>query len=182
MTSERGTLTREGKAYTLRFERLLPHPPEKVWRGLTEKDELAHWFPAAIEGAREAGARLTFVFPPEPGQVPADTTETGAEMSGEMKVYDPPRLLEFTWGEESMRFELEARDGGTRLVFINTFSDVKKSARDATGWDFCIGNLERRLAGDAGEAFTNAKFDPVFDEYAATFGPEASSKKNPEMG
>ena len=99
-----------------------------------------------------------------------------------MITYDPPRLLEFTWGEESMRFELEPRDGGTRLVFINTFTDVAKAARDATGWDFCIGNLERRLAGDAGEAFTNAKFDPVFGEYAAAFGAEASSKKNPEMG
>ena len=81
MTGERGTLTRGGTAHSLRFERDLPDAPEKVWRALTDGDELAHWFPAAIQGAREAGAKLIFVFPPEPGQVPADTPESGPEMS-----------------------------------------------------------------------------------------------------
>ncbi|WP_394830708.1 hypothetical protein LVJ94_29790 [Pendulispora rubella] len=33
-----------------RFERRLPHKPEKVWRALTEPRELAQWFP---EGARK---------------------------------------------------------------------------------------------------------------------------------
>ena len=26
------------------------HPPEKVWRALTEPEHLAHWFPTTIEG------------------------------------------------------------------------------------------------------------------------------------
>jgi uncharacterized protein YndB with AHSA1/START domain len=37
-------LLEEGPA--LRFERRLPHPPERVWRALTEPGELERWFPS----------------------------------------------------------------------------------------------------------------------------------------
>src|ERR1700737_5024670 len=47
----------------LRFVRILPHPPERVWRAITEPDELIHWFPTTIEGERAAGAALRFSFP-----------------------------------------------------------------------------------------------------------------------
>ncbi len=57
-----GTLDRSGDRWQLRFERWLPHPPEKVWRALTEPQHLAAWFPSRIDGERAAGARLTFVF------------------------------------------------------------------------------------------------------------------------
>ncbi|MCW3067525.1 MAG: hypothetical protein JWL67_150 [Solirubrobacterales bacterium] len=33
-------LQEEAGRTTLRFERILAHPPERVWRALTEKDEL----------------------------------------------------------------------------------------------------------------------------------------------
>ena len=40
--------TRGGGA-VLRFERLLAHPPEKVFRAISVPDELRHWFPATVE-------------------------------------------------------------------------------------------------------------------------------------
>jgi len=41
----------------LRFERLLAHPPERVWRALIEPGELAHWHPSPFEldGVTPAG-------------------------------------------------------------------------------------------------------------------------------
>ncbi len=36
-----GTLTTKGNRVELRFERRLAHPPEKVWRALTDNQELA---------------------------------------------------------------------------------------------------------------------------------------------
>ena len=35
---------REGRS-VLRFERLLAHPRERVWRALTEREELEAWHP-----------------------------------------------------------------------------------------------------------------------------------------
>ena len=37
---------RDGRS-VLRMERWLKHPPEKVWRAMTEPDRLADWFPGA---------------------------------------------------------------------------------------------------------------------------------------
>jgi uncharacterized protein YndB with AHSA1/START domain len=40
-----GTLETTGDRHTLRFERRLDHSVERVWRAITEPDELGHWFP-----------------------------------------------------------------------------------------------------------------------------------------
>ena len=47
----------------LRLERRIAHPVGAVWAALTEKEELAGWFPSTIEGELRAGSRLTFSFP-----------------------------------------------------------------------------------------------------------------------
>lgn len=41
----------------LRVERRFSHPPEKVWRALTESAHLAHWFPSDV-AARLDGRAL----------------------------------------------------------------------------------------------------------------------------
>jgi uncharacterized protein YndB with AHSA1/START domain len=177
----KGTLHRDGNRATLRFERRLEHAPENVWRALTENDELRHWFPARIDGPRAAGAAIRFVFPPKPGQVPADTAEEGPSMEGTMRVFDPPRLLEYDWGGEILRWTLAPAEGGTLLVFTHSFEDVAKSARDASGWDVCLDSMERRLDGRTPAGFTPQRFDALFDDYAERFGPEASATKRPDM-
>src|SRR4051794_15127554 len=40
----------DGQRWNVSFERTLPHPPEKVWRALTEAEHLKAWFPTTIEG------------------------------------------------------------------------------------------------------------------------------------
>ena len=61
-----GTLeTIDGKP-TIRFTRRLDHPPERVWRALTEPDELKRWFPDTIVVERWAvGATLHFKPAPD---------------------------------------------------------------------------------------------------------------------
>jgi hypothetical protein len=75
-----GTLEQTDHGWKLRFERHLPHPPHKVWRALTDPDEMRAWFPADMEGERRVGAHLRFPF----------REEEGDTMDGEMLVYDPP--------------------------------------------------------------------------------------------
>jgi uncharacterized protein YndB with AHSA1/START domain len=153
-----GTLTTRGNRVELRFERRLTHPPEKVWRALTDTKELAHWFPARIEGAREAGAELRFFF------------QEGDPGTGKISVFDPPRVLEYTWEGDLLRWELRPEGTGCLLVFTTIPADRANVARDATGWHFCLDNLEATINGNPAAGFDKERFSALNAEYAARFG------------
>ena len=162
-------LDAEGRSQ-LRFERRLPHPPEKVWRALTEPEHLAAWFPTTIEGERVAGAPLRFSFP----------NNEAPPFEGEMSTYDPPSVLEFRWGEDVVRFELAPNDGGSLLTLVDTLDEHGKAARDAAGWHVCLDVLDSHLAGGEPPEASSEQWKPLNDEYAERFGPEAATIGPPE--
>jgi uncharacterized protein YndB with AHSA1/START domain len=142
----------------LRFERRLPDPPDVVWQALTEREQLRSWFPCdvIVSGGRwEVGAPITFVFWPE---LQVDMT-----LTGEVLEVDEPNVLAFTWGDDSLRFELSAHGDGTRLVLIDELPP-DAAARNAAGWEQCLD----RLAGI--EPAPNS-WQPRFEHYAAAFEP-----------
>ncbi|SDK10433.1 Uncharacterized conserved protein YndB, AHSA1/START domain [Nocardioides sp. YR527] len=155
-TEPLGEVLRDGEKAGLRYVRELRHSPEKVWRALTETDGLRHWFPTDIVGERVAGARLSLPFWPE-GLELASTTDAIEEMgvdpddyvsAGELRVWDPPRTFEFTWGMDGreeltdlLRFELEPTDDGTRLTFMTWFGSPTGNTDSAVGWHVCLDHL-----------------------------------------
>ncbi|MFP2929427.1 SRPBCC domain-containing protein [Pyxidicoccus sp. 3LG] len=155
-----GTLRAKGDRFELRYERRLAHTPEKVWRALTDKAELVHWFPAIIEGPREAGADLRFLFEGEPSY----------QGNGKLSVYDPPNVLEFSWDGDVLRFELKPEGTGCLLVFTSTFDDRARAYRDGTGWHVCLDNLETRLDGKTPAGHDSERSNLLNAEYAARFG------------
>jgi uncharacterized protein YndB with AHSA1/START domain len=167
---EYGTLERGDGTVTVRFARRLAHPPEKVWRALTETRHLEAWFPTTIEGDFVPGAPLSFGFarlalPP---------------MSGRMLACEPPKLLEFTWDDETLRFELTAHGAGTRLLFTATFAEVGKAARDAAGWHVCLDRLAAATGGHATEWSEDERWREVHPHYVAAFGPDAATMGPPQ--
>ena len=60
---EKAQLSSEQGRPAIRLERPLAHPAEKVWRALTERKHLEHWFPGAFDGEIAPGATLTFDSP-----------------------------------------------------------------------------------------------------------------------
>jgi uncharacterized protein YndB with AHSA1/START domain len=162
------TLLQGGARPAVRLERLLPDPPAIVWRALTEREQLQSWFPSdlIVEGGEwVVGAVLEFPFPPEV----IDMT-----LVGEVVVVDEPNLLAFTWGEETLRFELSPADGGTRLVLTDELP-ASSAARNAAGWDACLD----RLAGLDGDP---EAWRPRFEAYAAAFEPVIGRQEGPPTG
>ena len=97
-----------------------------------------------------------------------------------MKRADAPKLLEFSWGEQDLRWELSPlAAGGTRLTLWHNIARGYISW-GAAGWHICFDVLDRLLAGEpvgrivGGDAM---KFDwqRLVTEYAAQFGVEAPS-------
>lgn len=160
-----GVLAQVGDRSELRFRRELSQPREKVWRALTEPEHLAKWFPTTIDGERKAGASLRFSF--REGE--------GDDFEGEMLAYDPPSLLEFRWGPDILRFELEDSGGKTVLTFTDTIEETRKAARDAAGWHACLDVLAYEVAGEAAPWTPAGRWADVHDGYVEEFGPEAST-------
>lgn len=136
-------MTADGRC-ALRFERRLGHPPAKVWRALTEADHLQAWFVEIIDYDRlrldlTPGARLDFFLKPGFGDVEA--------IRGDVVRADPPRLLEFTWDGETLKFELTPADGGCLLVFTNIFDDRDAASALGAGWHAGLDRLAALLDG-----------------------------------
>jgi uncharacterized protein YndB with AHSA1/START domain len=91
----------------LQHEARYPHPPERVWRALTESAELAVWL-MPNDFLPVAGHRFSFDARPGLGVI-----------DGEVLEVTPPRLLRCRWsgvfGQTVVTFTLVADGGGTLL-------------------------------------------------------------------
>jgi uncharacterized protein YndB with AHSA1/START domain len=161
-----GTLVKVEGRDGIRFERRLAHPPDRVWRAITDRGELAAWFPADIEGElTTVGAELSFPF--REGEAPTET--------GTVTECDPPRLLSYTWGDQALRFELAADGAGTLLVFTHAL-DREQTAHVAAGWQVCFDELETALEGKPRPDPRDDRWTELQEAYAAKFGVD------PEVG
>jgi uncharacterized protein YndB with AHSA1/START domain len=154
--------------HSLVFERMLTYPPERVWRALVLPDELTSWHPTPFEldsASPAPGARVEYIAGGGAPAMPA----------GELLEYDPPHLLAYTWGEDRLRWELRAHDGGTVLRLTHTFADRFKAARDGAGWHLCLdalsdslGDLQRPRRGS--EPHLPEGWSELNREYQQRFG------------
>ena len=160
---------KEGENWTLILVRELRHSPEKVWEALTEPAHLREWAPFdADRSLGEAGAtvKLTPVGAPTP-----HVSET------RVKQAEAPRVLEYNWGAQEMRWELEAFGGGTRLTLWHKI-DRRFITWGAAGWHICFDVLDRLLAGQpmgrmvGAEAMKFSGWQRLTAEYAKQFAVE----------
>ncbi|HEY2027991.1 MAG TPA: SRPBCC family protein [Myxococcales bacterium] len=128
---------KDGESWTLVLVRDLSHPPEQVWQALTDPAQLREWAP--FDADRNLGSKgaatLTTVGAPQP-----QVSQT------EVKRAEPAKLLEFSWGGQDLRWELEPRSGGTRLTLWHTI-DRRYISMGAAGWHICLDVLDRLLGG-----------------------------------
>jgi uncharacterized protein YndB with AHSA1/START domain len=129
---------KDPESWTLILVRELRHSPENVWQALTDPVHLREWAPFDADGyLGTAGAtvKLTAVAAPTP-----HITETKVRRA------DAPRVLEYGWGGNDMRWELEAFGGNTRLTLWHKI-DRRFIALGAAGWHICFDVLDRLLSG-----------------------------------
>jgi uncharacterized protein YndB with AHSA1/START domain len=160
-----GRLDPVGDRWRLRFERELRHPVEKVWRAVTEPEHLQAWFPQRVIGSWAVGEPLRFEAP----------DGEGGAFDGEVLACDPPSLLEFRWGTDTIRIELAADGDGCVLTLTDTIDELGKAARDGAGWHVCLDLLEHDLDGAAAPWSGRERWQEVHPGYVEAFGAEASA-------
>ncbi|ANF31659.1 hypothetical protein A0130_08225 [Leifsonia xyli] len=131
---------------SLTVERTFPVPPERVWRGFTDPQELSAWFwPPRMEPT----ARID---PVPDGAVRIRSAIADLGVAGRVTEVDAPRLLAFTWrwdGEDratraTLRFDPVG--GGTLLtVQHDGFADEEAAANHVDGWNDCLDRLSATM-------------------------------------
>ena len=113
-----GTAPSEAGPLSLSLEFDLRHPPEKVWRALTDPALLAAWLLPVAGFRPEAGTDFTFRTDPHPGW-------DGTVRCRVLEV-EAPRRLRCSWvvgdGEIDtvVTFTLERTASGTRLALVQS--------------------------------------------------------------
>lgn len=101
---------------SIAFEFDLPHPPDKVWRALTEPALLAEWLLPVFDLELEPGAAFLFKTQAYPGW---DGT-----VNCQFIEIEPHRKLSYTWNvpflETVVTFTLTPTASGTRLDLVQS--------------------------------------------------------------
>ena len=142
------------EARTVRIQRVLRGPIERVWAYLTESEKRGRWLAAGPMEVR-AGGRVELTFRNtelSPHAEPAPDKYKkyeGATLHGRITRCEPPRLLSHTWGDDSeVTFELTPQGEDVLLVLTHRrLPDRTTMVRVATGWHTHLGILVDRLEG-----------------------------------
>jgi uncharacterized protein YndB with AHSA1/START domain len=151
-------------AHTVRFERLLPGPVERVWNHLTRPDLLATWL-AGGELDLRVGGKVELRF--DADLVP-ERRAAGAIVRGVVSRCDPPRALSCSWTDpavdSAVAFDLAASGDGVRLTVAHRALPRALLAGCGAGWHAHLDVLEARLRGARPEPFPDL-FRRMVPEY-----------------
>jgi uncharacterized protein YndB with AHSA1/START domain len=159
----------------VRFTLDVQQPLDRVWRAVTDPDELRAWFPSTVSYRPRVGASIHFTDDPN---LPST--------SGTVLAYDAPRRFAFGWGDDELWFDLSvpSADAGPvcRLVLTDVLELRDAAARNAAGWEVCLDALELHLDGvarDDGEtgphtARSRQEWREYYEEYVSVGMPSGA--------
>jgi uncharacterized protein YndB with AHSA1/START domain len=127
------------------IEKELPHPPQKIWRALTEGPLIKEWL---MENDFQPALGHAFTLRMQPVQ------GWNGIIDCQVLTLEPCKTLSYTWGTLGLgtvvTFTLTPTDTGTHLrVEQSGFGpDREANYKGAQyGWQQFLGNLERVVAG-----------------------------------
>jgi len=158
---------------TVKVERLLSGPVERVWAYLVESDKRAQWL-AAGEFELRVGGKVRLEFDngrlPNEKPLPAKYKDGGkGQFEGVITRLEPLRLLAHTWRWDSVEtevsYELAPRGKQVLLTIVHRRLTKPIVAKVLGGWDVHSGILEDLLNGVEPRPFW-ATHDKLQAEYA----------------
>jgi uncharacterized protein YndB with AHSA1/START domain len=141
---------------TVKLERLLPGPIERVWAYITESDKREKWlcsghFDLRVGGNVELRFDNSKLSPHE--EVPEGERGRHEPKAGVVTCLEPPHLLAHTWVWDDTQTEVtyELAERGAKVLLTIVHRNLGKSKelvpRVLGGWDVHTGILEDLLNG-----------------------------------
>jgi uncharacterized protein YndB with AHSA1/START domain len=155
---------------SVRFQRLLPGPIERVWEYLTDSKLRASWF-AGGTLEPHVGGKVHFTFrhselAPRGEKIPANHTDAeGHQLHGRVTRCEPPRVLAYTWDSSTdpseVSFELAPRGDEVQLTLTHRrLASRAQIVGVSAGWHVHLDVLAERLRGA-----TPQRFWPAIEQY-----------------
>tara|TARA_R100001143_G_scaffold63594_1_gene73151 strand:- start:8559 stop:9107 length:549 start_codon:yes stop_codon:yes gene_type:complete len=168
---------------TIRFERLLPGPPERIWDYLTKSELKATWLSAGDVEPR-VGGKVEFRFKhsdlsetdePIPGKY--RHMQDGTYFEGKVTEWDPYTKLSYTWGEATgevseVTYELIPQKNEKVLLIlthVHLGEDPTVLISVSAGWHTHLVILIDRLEGISPKGFW-AVHNKMEEEYERLIG------------
>ena len=157
---------------TLRIERLLPGPIDRVWAYLTQSDLRRQWL-ASGEMKPEAGSTFELTWRNDelanPPAKPSDTPGHHTQKS-EMVAFEPPHRLAYHWPQVGdVEFTLAEEGQNVRLTLVHRrIPDRGTLLGVSAGWHAHLDFMAARLTGRTLPPF-NTTWERLKDAYAQRF-------------
>lgn len=142
---------------TLKIQRWMPGPAERLWKYITDSELRRKWL-ASGDLPLAAGGAFELVWRNDKLSADGDPRPEGfpevQRMSTHVVAIDPPHLLTIAWGGGSVTFELEEKDGRTRLTLTHRgLTDPGARIMIASGWHMHLDILRADIAGEKPGSF-----------------------------
>jgi uncharacterized protein YndB with AHSA1/START domain len=143
---------------TLKIQRVLPGPIERVWAYLTEGELRRQWLAAGYMEMK-VGAPFEFVWRHGELSDPPSERPTGfpeeSRMQSRITELDPPRKLAITWSDSGdVSFDLDEKGDKVLLTIIHRrLPDRKTLLNVSAGWHMHLDVLVARATGAVPEPF-----------------------------
>ncbi|WP_102345653.1 SRPBCC family protein [Bacillus sp. Marseille-P3661] len=142
--------------YIATFIRHWDYSVGEVWSWLTENDKLEKWFSELEIDDLSEGGIIKFDM--------QDGTFEEMKITN-LKVFS---VLEFTWGEDLVRFELEEKNNGCRLLLIEEINKVSMhTPKDLAGWHVCLDVIHALLNSES--ICRQPEWEKWYEQYAKLF-------------
>ena len=128
----------------VRLVRLLPGPIERIWDYLTVSEKRARWICGGVL-EQKPGGKVEFAMHHKnlsPNETPpakyAQVQDPGVTFGGRVLRCEPPRLLEYTFGDDNSIVTFELTLQGKQVLLVLTHRTLGAEERAELG-NYCAG-------------------------------------------
>lgn len=149
------TIKQVNDGYTAQFDRHFKHSVEMVWEMLTENDKLKLWFPELRIKELWEGGRIEFDM------------QNGNFEEMMITSYSPKTILEFTWADDLVHFELYEESEGCHCILKEKMRTITEhTPRDLAGWHVSLEVISALLDGRRMEG-RKQEWEKWYEQYKA---------------
>lgn len=157
----------------------LEFPPsiraETVWDLAATPAGLERWFPSRVDLEPVQGGNIWF-----------SGDENVEDHPGVVTAFRVGHLFGFTWGDNSIRIELDGESDVTKFRLTDILSSRDEAARNAAGWMVCLAKFRLALAQDVTVPSWRVEYQRLVDAGWPSGAPlpesAAAESATPEAG